>query len=119
LCVGAADLNDGICASRGGDWPFCVPLHDLATDCWACVRPEAKARACCAGLDVDCHAVSDGPSALGQICRRHLDCETGLLCVAPEQLPWSTREISMAVCTCPGAVPNLTACVRERVEPRL
>jgi hypothetical protein len=71
------------------------------------VAPEAKARACCQGLDVDCHVMADQPSGLGQTCRRHVDCEPGLLCAEVPEIP-------VNFCVCPGPAPTVTQCDRYR-----
>jgi len=114
-CLGSKDLTGGICAhdvATSEPMP-CVPVHDLAHDCWTCVEPEAKARACCLDLDVDCRTTAD--EALGepgQVCARHADCEDGLACVDD---PSSETKL----CACPGAIPQLNGCNLPRVEVSL
>jgi hypothetical protein len=82
--------------------------------CISCVAPEAKAQACCLGLEIDCRPwpfeQSSGP---GELCARHDDCEAGLLCKT------LAEERRFGVCSCPERTPELPfaldACLEERV----
>jgi len=114
-CLGSKDLTGGVCAHDGAtEAPMpCVPVHDLAHDCWTCVEPEAKARACCLDLEVDCRTTADEAlGAPGQVCARHADCEDGLACV-------DDAGSTIKVCACPGSIPQLTGCNLPRLEVSL
>lgn len=80
--------------------------------CVSCVAPEAKAKACCLGRDIDCRSWPfDAGSAPGELCARHEDCEPGLLC---KTLPEERR---FGLCMCPEQeallAPALNACLWE------
>jgi hypothetical protein len=93
----------------------CVPLAQRGCivvahggGCLSCVAPEAKARACCLGLDIDCRPWPfDAGSGPGELCARHDDCQPGLLCKA---LPEERR---FGLCTCPERAPPLAPALNE------
>ncbi len=93
-CFGAGSADSALCVNRDARAPGCLMLTSLDGSCSACVSAQGKAKACCAGLDVDCRPWPfDGSSGPGQLCAGHADCSPGLVCKADG--------MEGARCTCP------------------
>lgn len=103
--LGVAGANDGVCnyfdADNSCDGEGEAIGFGEGT-CQVCGPVEARARACCEGLEgFDCRSWPyDADGRPGTICARHEDCEPGLVCAAP------SGGAGYGVCACPGVLPS-------------
>ena len=112
-CLTLATADLALCVDPREDAADCAMLTAREGSCRACMPPEGKAKACCAGLDVDCRAWPfEGSSGPGQLCAQHSDCQEGLLCK-------TTLFGGSGQCSCPeqDVVDDRQSCLTTRSMP--
>jgi hypothetical protein len=99
-CLDQGEQANGFACLVGGPPVNCQP-DEVAVgfgngQCHACITTAQKVLACCNGLtEFDCRAwpYDQDPSGPGDLCARHSDCESGLVCKGGRD--------GYGVCLCP------------------
>jgi hypothetical protein len=102
VCVYPELGSSGLCVQSGWAPEYAVTLSYAGGACAKVVNGDQKQRLCCdevPGVDCRKRTLGDGQSAPGEMCRLHSDCESGLLCVSPEDVRWLR---GWGRCLCPG-----------------
>jgi len=105
-----ADGGVGVCTEETSPWSCDQGASQVITDlqrgCLLCLNPRVKKQACCEGVrGFDCRPWPYAKSSQrGQLCARHADCESGLVCRTEPAL-------GFGICACPEtATPVAQQC---------